>query len=283
VLIKPNDIGAIPEIFQPREFTFGLRDHDRIHVKALQQEIRIHGELHPPLVIKLKPDGWIVVEGHHRLAAYKAEGKGDQSIKCRWFRGSVREAADAALSRNNIIKLNIKQPDRVEEAWKRVINGWGSKAQIVRLCSVGDGTVATMRRAVRLAQIQDPADDNFQEAVAFRKRLSEYGDGLKENATPAEAIDHLKTLTWGIAGVLYRGVTKAEFDANAAALRLARHIQERLKDTLVKDPKTTARALNLIDPMLPWQLVETWREDGIPFEELREVSEEEIRKLGDAF
>jgi len=32
VLVKPNEIGEIPEIFQPREFTLGLRDHDRVHV-----------------------------------------------------------------------------------------------------------------------------------------------------------------------------------------------------------------------------------------------------------
>src|SRR5262245_12248061 len=110
VLVKPDDIGAIPEIFQPREFTFGARDLDRIHVKALGQEARIVGELHPPLVIKLKRDGWIVAEGHHRIAAYKELGRGDQEIMCEWFYGSVREAADASLQRNNIIKKNIPQP-----------------------------------------------------------------------------------------------------------------------------------------------------------------------------
>jgi hypothetical protein len=43
------------------------------------------------------------------------------------------------------VKLNISQPNRSEEAWKRVLMGWGSKSQIVQLCSVSDGLVAEMR------------------------------------------------------------------------------------------------------------------------------------------
>jgi hypothetical protein len=57
----------------------------------------------------------VVAEGHHRIEAYKSLGRGNQEIKCEWFYGNVREAADAALQRNNIVKLNIKQPDRMEE------------------------------------------------------------------------------------------------------------------------------------------------------------------------
>lgn len=32
----------------------------------------------------------------------------------------------------NMLKLNIKQPDRMEEAWKWVLLGWGSKAEIIK-------------------------------------------------------------------------------------------------------------------------------------------------------
>jgi hypothetical protein len=254
VSLKPNDVKAIPEIFQPREFTFGLRDTDKTHVTALKQEITIHGELHPPLVIKLKRDGWVVVEGHHRIEAYKAAGKGDQEIKCDWFYGTVRDAADAGLERNNIIKLNVKQPDRSEEAWKRVQLNWGSKQQIAKQCSVSPSLVAEMRRVVRLVQSES------LEGAAFRKRLSEgyYGTPLKEDATPAEAVEHLKTLSWGIAGGLYRGVTKAQFDTDAEVMRLARAIQNRLEDALSKNPNITARALKLYDPTLPKALMAAW-------------------------
>jgi hypothetical protein len=268
VLLKPSNIGAIPEIFQPREFTFGYRDHDRIHIKALQQEIRIHKQLHPPLVIRLEQDGWVVAEGHHRIQAYIAEGLGDQEIECEWFYGMVREAADAGMERNNIVKLNIKQADRVEEAWKRVLLGWGSKAQIIKLCTVGDGTVGTLRRAMRLAQLLDekrqpltPEHEDFKDAVAFRKRLSGdyYGDErMKEDATPAETLEHLKSLTWGVVGKLYRGATKADFDMDEAAMSLTRELKDRLKSDLSKNPAVTARALQLLDPTLPDALMNEW-------------------------
>jgi ParB-like nuclease domain len=263
VRLKANEIGAIPELFQPREFTFGMRDTDPIHIKALEQEIRIHGQLHPPLVIKLKRTGWVVAEGHHRIEAYKAAGKGDQEIECEWFYGTVREVADAALKRNNVVKLNIKQPDRMEEAWKRVLMGWGSKQQIVRLCGVGEGTVAAMRRAVRLVQLQDLEHKDFGEAEAFRERLSTWGAApLKENATSAEALAHLETVSWGIVGRVYRGVTEKEFDADTAAMWLAREIQNRLEHKLARDPEITARALKLYDPSLPPQLMKAWRKSG---------------------
>jgi hypothetical protein len=265
VLVKPDDLGAIPEIFQPREFTFGARDYDRTHVKALEQEARIHGELGPILVINLKSDGWIIAEGHHRVEAYKSLGRGDQEITCEWFYGSVQDAAKEALKRNNIVKLNIPQPDRMEEAWKWVTLGWGSKAEIVKACGVGDGTVATMRRAVRLVQLNDPEHKNFDDAQAFRQRLMEWGYGgtapLKKDATPVEALEYLKTLTWGIAGRLYKGVTKKEFDADEAAMRLVKWLNNRVGGTLSKNYEITARALKLLDPTLPPQLMTHWRGD----------------------
>jgi ParB-like nuclease domain len=267
VLVKPNDIGEIPEIFQPREFTLGARDHDRIHVTALAQEIRNRGELDPVLVIKLKWDGWIVAEGHHRVQAYKELGQGDQEIQCDWFYGSVQEAAIEALRRNNILKLNIKQPDRMEEAWKWVLLGWGSKTEIVKACGVSDGTVATMRRAVRFVQLQDPEHKDFGDAAMFRQRLREWGIGRpdappKEGAAPTEWFDYLKTFTWGIAGRLLKGVTQKEFDADEAAMRLVKWLNNRVGGTLSKNPDITARALKILDPTLPPQLMKAWRKNG---------------------
>jgi hypothetical protein len=159
-------------------------------------------------------------------------GRGDQQIECDWFYGSVQEAAMEALERNNILKLNISQPDRMEEAWKWVLLEWGSKAEIVKACGVGDGTVGTMRRAVRWVQLLDekykpmqPEHKDFNDAVAFRKRLQggwyESSPNVtvpKDDAAPAEWFDYLTTFTWGIAGRMLKGVTQKEFDAEEASV-----------------------------------------------------------------
>jgi hypothetical protein len=59
----------------------------------------------------------------------------------------VREATDESLRRNEKTHLEVDQGDKAEEAWKRTLLGWGSKAQVVNLTGCGEGTVAKMRRA----------------------------------------------------------------------------------------------------------------------------------------
>jgi hypothetical protein len=202
-------------------------------------------------------------------------GRGDQQIECDWFYGSVQEAAMEALERNNILKLNISQPDRMEEAWKWVLLEWGSKAEIVKACGVGDGTVGTMRRAVRWVQLLDekykpmqPEHKDFNDAVAFRKRLQggwyESSPNVtvpKDDAAPAEWFDYLTTFTWGIAGRMLKGVTQKEFDAEEAAIRIVKRLNGAVGTMLSENPKITARALQILDPALPPQLMKAWRKE----------------------
>jgi hypothetical protein len=105
-------------------------------------------------VIRLRWDGWVVAEDTTALKPTRRRARATNRSSVIGFMAACGEAADAGLKRNNIIKLNIKQPDRMEEAWKRVLLGWGSKKHIVKACGVGDGAVATLRRAVRLVQQQ---------------------------------------------------------------------------------------------------------------------------------
>jgi hypothetical protein len=57
----------------------------------------------------------------------------------------VWDAVDESLRRNIKLKLELSRPDRQTQAWKRVVLGRGSKADIVKLCGVSEGTVAHMR------------------------------------------------------------------------------------------------------------------------------------------
>ena len=144
VSVKPFQIKVQPEVFQIREFSFGLRNTDNEFVKKLARAIGTAGELDPPVVIKIGGE-WICVDGHHRIEAYKKAGW-RQPIKCVWFNGTVREAVDESMRLNSKDRLNVPQRDRLEMAWKLVILGDHSKAEIVKLCGVGEGSVAHMRR-----------------------------------------------------------------------------------------------------------------------------------------
>src|SRR5262245_13543196 len=71
VSLRTSEIKERLELFQPREFGYGTRSVDPDWVKELARRIGIHGELDPVLVIRLGKE-WVCVDGHHRIAAYRA-------------------------------------------------------------------------------------------------------------------------------------------------------------------------------------------------------------------
>jgi hypothetical protein len=87
VMLQPNKIKTMPELFQPRSPTYGGKRTDERHVKKLKQALDIYGEIDRMTVIKLTRKGFVVVDGHHSLEAYKLAGKGNQQVECDWFPG----------------------------------------------------------------------------------------------------------------------------------------------------------------------------------------------------
>ncbi len=235
VELFPSEIKTRPELFQPREFSAGLRETDQDFVKQLTRTIGILGELDAIVVIKIGTK-FVCVDGHHRIQAYK-EAKWAKPIKCEWFGGSVREAVDESMRRNTKDRLNVPQADKMENAWKRVLLDWGSKAEIVKLCGVGEGTVAHMRRVKRQGFEDSPRGKEF------RRRLG--GGSLQETS-------------WYQAKLAELGVEPKEIDDEVRAERLARRIRSRLEDLLSREPTVTARALELYDPALPKEIARAW-------------------------
>jgi hypothetical protein len=275
VKVKPNDIREMPELFQQRTLTYGKRTTDRIHVKALQREISIHGQLDPIVLIKVRRIGWVVTQGHHRLAAYKAEGKGDQPIICQWFKGDDVWAAVAdSIKQNNPVKKNVGQADRQEQAWKLTLQGWPepgqrnhrwSADQLRTTCSVSKRQVFNMRAVVEAAM--SPQDE---QGKRFRERLCDVNAStwdtaagtaapLKEASSSAETLAYLKRLSWAVAGGMWRGATKEEISHADQAMKLARVLNGRIADELLKyGPAVMAQALEIYNPDLPEFLLEAW-------------------------
>jgi uncharacterized ParB-like nuclease family protein len=239
--VRPKDIVTMPELFQPRRFSAGLRDVDPRHVKNLQTRITRKGELDPVLVVKLKGpvrSQWVCVDGHHRIEAYKRDmWKG--TIRCEWFAGTIREAMDESLKRNEVAKLEIAQADKYEEAWRRTLNGWGSKSEVVKLTGTSEGLVAMMRRVVNADRDQTP----------------------KGQALRAELGSHLDELSWSRVRAAWVGLTPGEWSIEEEAAKLARILSKRLTDKL-KDPAITAKALWIYDPDLCLALARELENEG---------------------
>jgi ParB-like nuclease domain len=136
-----KDIETLKDLFQPREEFEG-------HTKDLMDALKRNGALDPILV------GWtgkraVLIEGHHRHAAYERSGYKPKPVAVEWFVGSVNEAVSASMALNSKFKLNMTTQDKLNAAWRLIRPGGFSRAQIVRDASIGDGQVSRMRRVLK--------------------------------------------------------------------------------------------------------------------------------------
>jgi hypothetical protein len=245
VQVKPKDIGECLELFQPRRPGYGTRTLETKYVDSLATRITRKGDLDPVTVVKLrnglKRGGyeWTVIDGHHRIAAY-LKLKRKETIKCEWFAGSVREAADEGLRRNEKIHLRVDQGDKAEEAWKRTLLGWGSKAEVVGITGCGEGTVAKMRRAVEWYRKRASGEEK---TPMGEKLYNAFRDGLERHK-------------WSEVNRVLLDLTATEWNAHDAAAKLSRNLTMRMAETLSANPNVTAEALWLYDRNICPELVE---------------------------
>lgn len=130
-----------PDLFQFREFET-VEDH----VRGLAGAISAGNELEPLTVWKRGEDSFVVVDGHHRHAAYTLV-KYKKRVPVVIHECSEADAILLALEENTKTKLPMTKTERDNAAWRLVCSGYGlSKAQTVKSTGVSDGTVAKMRR-----------------------------------------------------------------------------------------------------------------------------------------
>src|SRR6267378_753626 len=226
VQVRPQDIKERLELFQPRRPGYGLRTLDTRHVGKLAVRIE-RKDMDPVLVVKLGRE-WVVVDGHHRLAAYR-KLKHAEPIKCEWFAGTIREATDESLRRNEKTHLEVQQGDKAEEAWKRTLLGWGSKHEVVKITGCGEGTVAKMRRANRCHRDYNKKPQSDADRLWGEKLRMQLGADLRAHA-------------WNKVNGVLLDLTPKEWDMNDAAAKLARNLVSRMTSKLSDDPEVTARA-----------------------------------------
>lgn len=130
-----------PDTFQFREFET-VEDH----VRSLTEAIRAGNELDPMTVWKRGEGDYVVVDGHHRHAAYTAAGYA-KAIPVVVHEGSETDAVLLALNENTKTKLPMTKTERDNAAWRLICSDHKlSRAQTVKATGVSDGTVAKMRR-----------------------------------------------------------------------------------------------------------------------------------------
>jgi ParB-like chromosome segregation protein Spo0J len=175
------DIHVSTDAFQWRDMRGNEKARDD-HVLTLSRALQDQERPLDPLLVVPVGSRFFVVDGHHRLAAYRSVGWSN-GVPVEVFEGSLEKARQEALARNSKDKLSMSRREKSEAAWKLVQEGGGlTKEQQARLSGVSPRTIASMRRALRehgekvrgLSWTEarrfvegwkkDPQEDNWREA-----------------------------------------------------------------------------------------------------------------------
>lgn len=139
----------LDSLFEDRAFTprMGLA---KGHVHELARTIRNGTDLDPIKVWRVPNTGLLIIlDGRHRVAAYRFKKAKD--IPARLFTGDRNAARLEAAKDNSKTSFSWTTAECTKYAWGLVIDGAGSKRQIVQAANVSTGTVNNMRK--RLAEI----------------------------------------------------------------------------------------------------------------------------------
>lgn len=197
----PGRLIELPNVFQPRGIGGYIDDHVDKLVKACDVDAKT-GRFQPldPIHVILVDSRYVVVDGHHRRAAYIQAGLGGQSVPIRVHRVDPVEAQRIAGRSNTRQREPMTQAQRLAYAWELVQardndgNWLLSKPQIADWASVSARTVGKMRHVVRTLLDEYPQVNPAEIPWWKAQRIAENGlegndDG--EDAQGREAMmDH---------------------------------------------------------------------------------------------
>lgn len=235
--LKLKDIHELPVVFQHRGILQSVSENHAVELgRAIQR-----GQVLAPLVVYWIGDAWCVIDGHHRLAAYRGV-KYTKPIPVKVFEGTLEQARLQGLANNSKDKLAMTPREKQNAAWKMVISSRFSKADIASAAGVSERTVGNMRAAERTIK-------------------AEY---------PEQALD---SLTWEQARKMAAGELIEDFGAEdwveTEAKKVADRFERTFGDSLRRHPLVTMRALELYDRLLIPAIVDWYNpieEDDFPFE-----------------
>jgi ParB-like chromosome segregation protein Spo0J len=229
---------AAEGVFQWRRRKFS-RLASQSHVVALASALRIREESFAPLHVFPTGKQFYVMDGHHRLAAYRAAGW-KASIPVRVFTGSLQEAREAALADNVRDKLPMTPLEKQEAAWSLVKMEAYTKAREAQLSGASRSNVQIMRK--KWHQVIKPAIAIVESDAQQELRNMLWLDA--RNWTPGTELG------------VYED--RSEQAAQALVDKLKKH---GLAEAFIKKPSVTALALLLLNPSLPVSLLSEWWND----------------------
>lgn len=141
IRVALGQLKANTKLFQPRRLKDGEYHED--HVAELAQGLRARGDLDPIVVLKVRADAFLLVEGHHRVQAYRRETR--ESVPAQVWEGNVLGAVLHSRAVNSKAVRSLTAAERSEAAWQLVLTGLLKMREVVEATNVSLRTVKTMK------------------------------------------------------------------------------------------------------------------------------------------
>jgi hypothetical protein len=154
--LKLSELTAKENVLQPRTSSLMVAHRrSKDHVKTLAEAVKRTGQPLDPIIVGSFGKHWVVLDGHHRLEAYKAvKWKKPVPVTVanlkRRGMDRVREAMVLSAKANIKDKLAMSAHDKLDNGWRlTVLNPTLSKSEVAEITTLSPSTVGTMRAAKR--------------------------------------------------------------------------------------------------------------------------------------
>ena len=234
-----DSIHMAHSVFQPRQFEDGTKATSEDHTQGLVEAI-LNEPTHQldPIVVWWSGSNWRVIDGAHRLMAYRRVNKKGRlknlMIPVVVFKGDLYQAIDESIKLNSKDKLPMSKDDKMNGAWRLTILDKHTKPQIHSICKVGTSTIARMRETLSLMQTKHPK--NYLEMALGLSWKEARNFGIEE---------------------IVRDDSWTERQARVWADRMAKAFGSKAS----RQPAIFARAIELYSSRFPKELLENWHEE----------------------
>jgi ParB-like chromosome segregation protein Spo0J len=225
-----KEINLADKVFQWRNLNENIAASTD-HLRELVRILKATKKPLDPIVVTPIGNRFFLLEGHHRLEAYRAAGW-RKVIPVRYFSGTVREAQDEALIQNIKNKLQMSRAEKFDAAFRLIRQHTKTYEQI------HDATTVSLRTINTMAEVLRECPDAAQEA-SWRRALWAYKKRMRVDDSE------------NVGGDDWR---------EKKAQKLAKQLVKNVGTGFVRDADVTARALEIIDGSLPSRLISQWPE-----------------------
>lgn len=190
-----GQVRTCEEVFQHRRPNV---HESAAHVRDLSSKVKGNStQSLDPIVVWWGGKGWICLDGHHRLKAYRSAGlQRHFSIPVAVFDGSLSEALARAARANTRSQLRMSRTEKAATAWRLVTTTDLSKATQADSASVSPRLVGYMREVKKTLEsrsVQNLMDLTWEKARQHAK-------GQEADANPwDEAAQDKLAQEWAVA------------------------------------------------------------------------------------